>query len=406
MSLTISVLLIAILFMIMPFIACHYAHIKDHLAEDSGDPVMEMTHTDNTFLAIVSKTDKGNGSQNDASESDMKRDEYEIEQGQSEPAKTAAKGKAPSLSVAMRHYFKHYHCVALKKLPFKVAVLVLSAVMFGIALWAMLSELQIGLSLKELSNKGSYQYEFTDVNDKFSGYSGKIVSKQSSWASAAIQSQSKVQDDAIATSTFVSQANPIHQGNWLYNASKSLIGTGSFNDNIYVVTGSFSPFTQWMYTSGALYENFMICHTTDTSGTECLCTDSNSADRRIKAAYHVVVFTGLSTTQDFVDMIEETRKLADAENKIGNDAYLYGTPFVYWEQYLNIHERLWVLSALCIAGITVLNMFLQVSFRAAALTCLILVIYVVEMMGSLALMSIKLNAFSLVNIVVSIGFTV
>lgn len=414
MSVTCAVLLGAIILLIMPFMVLHFECIKDNL------PVKE----EPTIMVSLGQTE---GLTNPSLPSFVKTkvDELDatappnLEEGVPAQAQPDAnldstapptKPRAPCLSVAMRRYFKHYHYHFLRQTSVKIAVLVLSAGMFGVALWAMIEKLDIGLSLKEVSNEGSYQYEFTEANDKFSGYGARIVSRQTSWASAAIQTQSKVQDDALMTSKFVSWANPIHSVNWLYNGTKTLIGLsgGSFTDDIYTVNGAtgLSPFTTWMLSSGALFENFLVCHTTQTSGVQCRCTDGTYPNRRIIAASHAMVLTGLSSTEDFVDMIKETRDLSDDQNKNGNDAYLYGTTYLYWEQYLNIHENLWILAAYCIAGITVLNLFLQVSLRAAVLTCAILAVYVVEMMGSIVLMDIKLNAFSLVNIVVSIGFAV
>lgn len=116
--------------------------------------------------------------------------------------------------------------------------------------------------------------------------------------------------------------------------------------------------------------------------------------------------TGLSSARRVVDAIKDTRDKVDSYNQNGNDAFVYGVPYLYWEQYLGIEARLFTLSALCIAGIVTLNMVMQVSFRAAALTCLVLAVYVMQMVGALVMMDMKLNAFSLVNIVVSIGFAV
>eukprot|EP00656_Telonema_subtile_P051229 TRINITY_DN683_c0_g1_i1.p1 TRINITY_DN683_c0_g1~~TRINITY_DN683_c0_g1_i1.p1 ORF type:complete len:1291 (+),score=192.44 TRINITY_DN683_c0_g1_i1:89-3961(+) len=328
--------------------------------------------------------------------------------------------KSGSISMAAGWFFRDVYAPQLQKTPAKCAVLAVSAAIFGLAIWSVVTQMKIGLSLKEVTARGSYQHGFVQQNDLYSAYTASVVTKQTTWDSTIIQQASIDQDTSLSTSEWVSTANPIKDLCWLYESARSIVGTYNAvtaspqpypnvvtGDNLYTVGASgFSLFTQWAATTGAFYENFVICHTTQTSGVECECTDGTFPDRRIIAANHPFVVVGLHDTRDFVNMIKDTRGLVDPYNVNGNKGFAYGRSYLYWEQYLNIEARLFQLCAYCIAGIVLLNMFMQVSFRAAALTCFLLCVYVIEMAGALALMNIKLNSFSLVNVVVSIGFAV
>merc|ERR1711865_825621 len=165
-------------------------------------------------------------------------------------------------------------------------------------------------------------------------------------------------------------------------------------------------FDQWTAISGTLFSDFLVCHTSQTSGIQCPCTNTSEADRRVVVASHVFTFKGLLTTRSFVSSIENTRELIDDSNADGNGAYIYGLVTLYWEQYIGIEARLYTLCAICVAGIVVTTMLVEFSFLVALLMLLLLSSFAIEMVGSIVLLDLRLNAFSLVNVVVSIGFAV
>merc|ERR1712166_1010684 len=160
----------------------------------------------------------------------------------------------------------------------------------------------------------------------------------------------------------------------------------------------------WMAVAGWQVSDSLGCHTTQTSGIPCQCTNSSEPDRRVIVASHLFTLKGIENTRDFVSSIENTRQLADDSNGDGNDAYVYGSTYLYWEQYIGIEARLYTLCAICVAGIVATTMLVEFSFLVALL--LLLSSFAIEMVGSIVLLDLRLNAFSLVNVVVSIGFAV
>merc|ERR1712166_564140 len=151
-----------------------------------------------------------------------------------------------------------------------------------------------------------------------------------------------------------------------------------------------------MAVAGWQVSDSLVCHTTQTSGIPCQCTNSSEPDRRVIVASHLFTLKG----------IENTRQLADDSNADGNDAYVYGSTYLYWEQYIGIEARLYTLCAICVAGIVATTMLVEFSFLVALLMLLLLSSFAIEMVGCIVLLDLRLNAFSLVNVVVSIGFAV
>lgn len=290
----------------------------------------------------------------------------------------------------------------------------------GLGIWGC-TQLDIGLSIADVSRSGSYQHDFGRANNLFSGYTAWVVARQPTWDSAVTQQASLDQDVVLQKSRWVSDTNKLWTTSWLGNRTQSLIGfahaqgltedastaNGVTGENLYAVGPSgMSLFDQWLAVSGTSYTDFLVCHTTLTSGIPCLCTDRSEPQRRIVVASHMCTLRGLKTTRDYVASIEDTRELLDDSNGDGNDAYIYGLVTLYWEQYIGIELRLITLCAVCIAGIVATNMLLEQSLTIALLMALLLTSFAVQVAAGIALLSLRLNAFSLVNVVVSIGFAV
>merc|ERR1712166_1111698 len=344
-----------------------------------------------------------------------------IEESDKKSPDTHNEGKSENNLLGLTQFaVVNFYVPCLSNMAVKIVILMSWLACTALAIWGC-TEIDLGLSIADVSESGSYQYDFSKANDLFSGYPGEVVSRQSTWNSATIQQASLNQDIVLQTSPWVSDTNKLWTTNWLGNRSQSLIGfaavmnlatdgsTPSAATGEYLYTkgaNGLSLFDQWTVISGTLFSDFLVCHTTQTSGIPCPCTNISEADRRVVVASHVFTFKGLSTTRSFVSSIENTRELIDGSNADGNDAYVYGLVTLYWEQYIGIEARLYTLCAICVAGIVVTTMLVEFSFLIALLMYLLLSSFKIEMVGSIVLLDLRLNAFSLVNVVVSIGFAV
>merc|ERR1712166_1093557 len=345
-----------------------------------------------------------------------------IEESDKKNPDTQNEGKSENNLLGLTQFaVVNFYVPCLSNMAVKIAILMSWLACTALAIWGC-TEIDLGLSIADVSESGSYQYDFSKANDLFSGYPGEVVSRQSTWNSATIQQASLNQDLVLQTSPWVSDTNKLWTTNCLGNRSQSLIGfaavmnlatdgstpSAATGEQLYTKNpaNGLSLFDQWTAISGTLFSDFLVCHTSQTSGIQCPCTNTSEADRRVIVASHVFTFKGLSTTRSFVSSIENTRELIDGSNADGNDAYVYGLVTLYWEQYIGIEARLYTLCAICVAGIVVTTMLVEFSFLIALLMLLLLSSFAIEMVGSIVLLDLRLNAFSLVNVVVSIGFAV
>jgi hypothetical protein len=131
--------------------------------------------------------------------------------------------------------------------------------------------------------------------------------------------------------------------------------------------------------------------------------------------------TGLQTNKDFVDVITETRVEYDSDLSI--KAYPRGQVYSYWDQYLKIDTRVYkTVGYSCLVAFftTVLllastitsqteNTFAQSllpSVVGAFQLILIIMLTVAEIYGFMGWANIKLNAFSILSLVMSVGLAV
>jgi predicted RND superfamily exporter protein len=313
-----------------------------------------------------------------------------------------------------------YYAPKLEHIMVKTLILVLWLIMTGLAIWGIV-ELKLGLSIADVSEEGSYQYDFSKMSDGYSGYIGTVVSRQSTWNSEAIQKAALDQDVVLQTSKWISTTNKLWNTNWLGNSTRTMVGFAATQglttngntpnvatgENMYTKgANGLSLFDQWLAVSGTVYTDFLVCHTSQTSGVRCSCTNTSEPDRRVIVASHAFTLKGLADVPNFVDMIENTRDLTDNSNANGNDAYVYGIAYQYWEQYVGIESRLALLCGLCILGIVFVCMLVEFSFLIAAMMVIVLATYAFTMVGVIPMIGLKLNAFSLVNVVVSISLAV
>ena len=125
----------------------------------------------------------------------------------------------------------------------------------------------------------------------------------------------------------------------------------------------------------------------------------------IEGATSVVFFEGLDDFADDVAAIKETRRVLDAFEGIGMFAYDDAT-FGLSEQYLHIQKDLLVAIAACLGAALVIMTPLIVHPIAAVIVMVVLVTVEIQLYGCLYFANMRLNAVTLVNMIVAVGFGV
>ncbi|KAK0396207.1 hypothetical protein QR680_001621 [Steinernema hermaphroditum] len=127
-----------------------------------------------------------------------------------------------------------------------------------------------------------------------------------------------------------------------------------------------------------------------------------------KIVYSQIPFylSGLTDTPVIVEMIKEIRGICDEYQALGIDTFPHGIAFTFWEQYLNLNLNLFNAVGVIMAAVfCVISLFLFNPW-AASYVVVILFFMIVELVGFLGWIGIKLNPVSAVTVITAVGIGV
>nr|XP_021192438.2 protein patched [Helicoverpa armigera] len=113
--------------------------------------------------------------------------------------------------------------------------------------------------------------------------------------------------------------------------------------------------------------------------------------------------SGLSDTENIKTLIMSVRDLCLKFEAKGLSNFPSGIPFLFWEQYLYLRTSLLLALACALAAVFVAVMVLLLNFWAAVLVTLALATLVLQLLGTMALLGVKLSAVPAVLLVLAIG---
>ncbi|KAG0631087.1 hypothetical protein M758_1G226800 [Ceratodon purpureus] len=114
-----------------------------------------------------------------------------------------------------------------------------------------------------------------------------------------------------------------------------------------------------------------------------------------------------SKTSSNLAMIKETRKIVDDMNtKFGEDvAFMYGFPFLFYEQYLHSYRDLYLVVGLALVGVFIAVLIFQFSITMSLIIVGVLLMVDLEVYGFIYVIGAKLNSLSLVNLGIVVGMS-
>lgn len=129
---------------------------------------------------------------------------------------------------------------------------------------------------------------------------------------------------------------------------------------------------------------------------------------RVKASYFLSYHTVLTTSQDFIDALKQSKEIAlNISSTIKHKVIAYSVFYVFYEQYLHIVENTWKNLLITLSAIFVVTLLLMgFNIVIAICVCLTIALIVVDLMGMMYFWNIPLNAVSLVNLVMATGISV
>ncbi|XP_004872967.1 protein patched homolog 2 isoform X2 [Heterocephalus glaber] len=115
---------------------------------------------------------------------------------------------------------------------------------------------------------------------------------------------------------------------------------------------------------------------------------------------------GLQETADFVEAIEGARAACAEAGQAGVRAYPSGSPFLFWEQYLDLWRCFLLAVCILLVCTFLVCALLLLSPWTAVLIVLVLAMMTVELFGIMGFLGIKLSAIPVVILVASVGIGV
>ncbi|KAG8065782.1 hypothetical protein GUJ93_ZPchr0004g39891, partial [Zizania palustris] len=127
----------------------------------------------------------------------------------------------------------------------------------------------------------------------------------------------------------------------------------------------------------------------------------------IQASAFRTYHTPLNKQSDYVNSM---RAAQDFSSKMSKDLQMeifpYSVFYIFFEQYLGVWKTAIMNICVCLGTVFVVCSIATSSLWASAIILIVLAMIVLDLMGVMAILSIQLNAISIVNLVMSIGIAV
>jgi len=131
-------------------------------------------------------------------------------------------------------------------------------------------------------------------------------------------------------------------------------------------------------------------------------------DRETLPATHFrASHTPLRSQADFIDAYASARRISNGLKKsTGIDVFPYSVFYIFFDQYAGIVRLTATLLGSALAMILVISSILLGSVQTGAVVTFTVIMIVVDIIGTMAIFNVSLNALSLVNLVICVGIGV
>ena len=126
----------------------------------------------------------------------------------------------------------------------------------------------------------------------------------------------------------------------------------------------------------------------------------------IEYAEHPLFSEGLSETTDFENLINNVRGILERYEQYGVDSYPNGTPFLFWEQYINLRRNVGLACGLILVACFVATIFFLMDLWSAILLVCMLALIAAEVFGVTGFLEIKFSSIPGIMIIASVGVAV
>ncbi|OWP04441.1 patched sphingolipid transporter (Ncr1) [Marssonina coronariae] len=127
----------------------------------------------------------------------------------------------------------------------------------------------------------------------------------------------------------------------------------------------------------------------------------------IPASHFRSAHTPLRSQKAFIDAYASARRIADGlSRETGVEVFPYSVFYIFFDQYATIVRLTATLLGSALALILVISSILLGSLRTGAVVTVTVIMIVVDVIGTMAVFDVSLNAVSLVNLIICVGIGV
>ncbi|CAM1505688.1 Fc.00g113250.m01.CDS01 [Cosmosporella sp. VM-42] len=130
-------------------------------------------------------------------------------------------------------------------------------------------------------------------------------------------------------------------------------------------------------------------------------------DGSVRASHFRTSHTPLRSQEDFIAAYSAARRIAsDISERTGADVFPYSVFYIFFDQYLSIVSLTAGLLCAAVGIIFIVASLLLGSIPTALVVTITVIMSVVDIMGTMAVFNVSLNAVSLVNLIICVGISV
>lgn len=133
----------------------------------------------------------------------------------------------------------------------------------------------------------------------------------------------------------------------------------------------------------------------------------DSSKKAVSASHFRTSHTPLRNQADFINAYASARRIAESiGDSQGISIFPYSKFYIFFDQYASIKKLTGALLGSAIAIILIISSALLGSIATGAIVTITVVMIVVDVIGTMALVGVSLNAVSLVNLIICVGIGV
>jgi len=291
----------------------------------------------------------------------------------------------------------------------KAVVILISLIWFAVMVWVGQTEAKLGLLISDFTEEGTYPYAAAEqLEFNYPSWPAYRVTTDVDYTSLETQ-KAMIDATAACDGSAWTAETPSSTLSWNAGSATSLKGVASAD----IAPAAFgATFQAWVATSGSLYGSQLYCEDSSTAPpTVVNCMDYTTENNiELKGSSDLFFLVEQTDTPEIVEAMLDVRAKTDAvwaKTEGGTaKAFVYGFTFMFWEQYVYTYENLYFEVGLsCLAIFICTAAFLR-GLIAPLMMLVIILKIVVEVYGCMFLLGCKLNAFSLVNLCVTVTMSV